>query len=253
MMAGWTRSVSGLLFGVLALQLHPAQPQTDFPTKPVRIVVPFAAGGPTDVVMRGLGDLLSARWGQPVIIENRPGAGTVLGTNYLAKSPPDGYTLGAALSAFVTSAAARASLPYDPLKDLTAVGTVTTTQWALVVHPSFPANSVAEFVAEAKRRSVPIDYAAPGIGGLGHMAGELLQRAAGIKMQFIPYGGSAVALTDVIAGRVPVMFDVWSSARPHVLAGSLKLLGAAGAKRLPHHPQVATIAETYPGFEVTGF
>ena len=239
-MACWAAGVAGT-----------ALAQDDFPNRPVRIVVPFAAGGPTDTVMRALADGLSARWGQPVIVENRPGAGTVTGNNFVAKSPPDGYTLLSVISAFVTSAAARTTLPYDPVNDFVGVSMTTLSRWALVAYPKFPASNVAELVAAAKQ--TPIDYAAPGIGGLGHMAGELLQRAAGIKMQFIPYGGSANAWNDVMAGRVPVMFDVWHSVKPHVDAGSLKLIGAAGAARLAEYPNVPAIAETYPGFDVSGF
>ena len=231
----------------------PATAQIDYPNRPVRIVVPFAPGGPTDVVMRSLADGLTARWGQTVIVENRPGAGTVLGNNLVAKAVPDGYTLLSVISAFVTSAAARVTLPYDPINDFVGVSMSTISRWALVAYPKFPASNTAELVAEAKRRTESIDYGAPGIGGLGHMAGELLQRAAGIKMQFIPYGGSAVAWNDVMAGRVPVMFDVWHSVRPHVDGGSLKLIGAAGATRLAEYPNVPAIAETHPGFDVSGF
>jgi tripartite-type tricarboxylate transporter receptor subunit TctC len=252
-MQRWRPLVAAVVAMSCAIAADVASAQSDFPNRPVRIVVPFAAGGPTDVVMRALADGLAARWGQTVIVENKPGAGTVVGNNFVAKSVPDGYTLLSVISAFVTSAAARVTLPYDPIDDFVGVSMTTISRWALVAYPKFPASNVAELVAQAKSGATLIDYAAPGIGGLGHMAGELLQRAAGIKMQFIPYGGSAVAWNDVMAGRVPVMFDVWHSVRPHVESGSLKLIGAAGATRLAEYPAVPSIAEAYPGFDVSGF
>jgi tripartite-type tricarboxylate transporter receptor subunit TctC len=215
--------------------------------------VPFAAGGPTDVIARIFADLASARWrGQPAIIENRPGAGTIVATAAAAKSPADGYTMLFATNAFFINPAIGQKLSYDTVKDFIGVSTIAGIQIALVANKSFPANTVAELVAFAKKGSEPLNYTSPGPRTSTHLAGELLKQVAGIKMQHINYNGSAPALIDTIAGRVPIMFDVWPSARPHVESGELKLIAGAGAERFSDFPQVPTIAETYPGFNVAG-
>jgi tripartite-type tricarboxylate transporter receptor subunit TctC len=222
-----------------------------YPTRPVRLIVPFAAGGPTDVVARILSNLVSTRWrGQSVIVENRPGAGTIVGTAAVAKSPADGYTMLVANPAFLINPVIEQKLSYDTLKDFVGISTIGSSPIALVANKSFPANTVPELVALAKKSAAPLNFASPGPRGAAHLAGEWLQQLAGIKMQHINYNGSAPALTDVIAGRVPIMFDVWSSAKPHVESGELKLIAGTGAERFSEFPQASTIAETYPGFNV---
>jgi tripartite-type tricarboxylate transporter receptor subunit TctC len=231
-----------------------AQGAADFPTRSVKIVVPFAAGGPTDVVARILADLLAARWhGQSVVIENRPGAGTIVATAAVGKSAPDGYTMLIGTNSFMINAAIGQKLPYDTLKDFVAINMVATQPVALVANKSLPVNSVADVVALAKRSAEPLNYTSPGPRGVGHLAGEMLKQRAGIAMTHINYNGSAPALTDLIAGRVPLMFDIWHSARRYVATGDLKLIAGAGAARLADAPQAATIAETYPGFDVMAF
>jgi tripartite-type tricarboxylate transporter receptor subunit TctC len=230
-----------------------AQSGADFPNRPVRILVPFAAGGPTDVIMRILGDELSARWDKTVIIEDRPGAGTIVATAAAAKALADGYTLCVATNSFVINPAINHALPYDTRKDFAAIGMVVIQPVVLIASKDFPADTVAELVALAKTSASPINYTSPGPRGVGHLAGEMLQRQAGIKMQHISYNGSAPALTDVISGRVPVMFDIWHSVREHVAAGEVKAIAAAGAERLSDAPQYPTIAETFPGFNVRAF
>jgi tripartite-type tricarboxylate transporter receptor subunit TctC len=228
-----------------------AQGAADFPTRPVRIVVPFAAGGPTDVVARILGDLLTARWkGQSVVIENRPGAGTIVATAAVGKSAPDGYTMLIGTNSVMINVAIGQKLPYDTLKDFVGISMVATQPVALVASKSVPASSVADVVALAKRSAEPLNYTSPGPRGVGHLAGELLKQRAGIAMTHVNYNGSAPALTDVIAGRVPIMFDIWHSAKRYVDAGELKLIAGAGLERLPDAPNAPTIAETYPGFSV---
>jgi tripartite-type tricarboxylate transporter receptor subunit TctC len=223
----------------------------DFPSRPVKIVVPFAAGGPTDVVARILADLLTARWnGQSVVIENRPGAGTIVATAAVGKSAPDGYTMLIGTNSFMINAAIGQKLPYDTLKDFVGISMVAAQPVALVANKSLPANSVADVVALAKRSAEPLNYTSPGPRGVGHLAGELLKQRAGIAMTHVNYNGSAPALTDVIAGRVPIMFDIWHSAKRYVDAGELKLIAGAGLERLPDALQAPTIAETYPGFSV---
>src|SRR6266545_3562779 len=230
-----------------------AQP-VDFPNRPVKIMVPFAAGGPTDVVARILADLLSPRWnGQSVVIENRPGGGTIVATAAVGKSPADGYTMLIGTNSFLINPAIGQKLPYDTLRDFAGISMIATQPVALVATKSFAPNTVAELVALAKRSPEPINFTSPGPRGVGHLAGEMLKQRAGIAMTHINYNGSAPALTDVIAGRVPIMFDIWHSAKRYVESGDLKLIAGAGGERLADAPEVPTIAETYPGFDVMAF
>ena len=249
-----TTIIAALLLAAVSASAASAQAPADFPTRPVKLVVPFAAGGPTDVVARILADLLSARWaGQSVVIENRPGAGTIVATAAVAKAPADGYTMLVATNSLLINPAIGQKLPYDTEKDFAAVSMVATQPVALVANKSFPADTVADLVALAKRSAEPLNFTSPGPRGVGHLAGEMLKQRAGIAMTHINYNGSAPALTDVIAGRVPLMFDIWHSAKRYVDSGELKLIAPAGAKRLADAPQVAAIAETYPGFDVIAF
>jgi len=243
---------------VLALLMILAAPvaraQVPFPAAPVRILVPFAAGGPTDVVARILAELLSAQWGgKSVLVENRPGAGTIVATAAVAKAPADGHTVLIGTNSLLINPAIDAKLPYDTFKDLAGVSMIATQPVALVANKAFPANTIPELVAESKRRAEPLNYTSPGPRGVGHLAGEMLKVRAGIDMIHINYNGSAPALTDVIAGRVPIMFDIWHSARRYVDSGELKLIAGAGAGRLADTPQVPVIAETFPGFDVIAF
>ena len=231
-----------------------AQQAADFPASPLRILVPFAAGGPTDVVARILADLLSARWGgRSVVVENRPGAGTIVATAATAKAAPDGYTIGIATNSFLINPAIGLKLPYDTRKDFASITMLATQPVALVANAAFPARTLADVIALATARAEPLNYTSPGPRGVGHLAGEMLQQRAGIKMQHINYNGSAPALTDVIAGRVPLMFDIWHSARRYVETGQLKLIAGAGSDPLPGATAAPTIAATFPGFNVVAF
>jgi len=232
-----------------------AQPAADFPSAPVKLLVPFAAGGPTDVVARILGELLSARWGgKAVLIENRPGAGTIVATAAVAKAPPDGLTLLVATNSMLINPAIAKSLPYDTAKDLAPVTMIAVQPVALVANKSFDGSTVADVVTAAKKQ--PTNYTSPGPRGVGDLAGQMLKQRAGIpdgNFTHINYQGSAPALNDVIAGRVPLMFDIWHSARRYVESGELKLIAGASPERLPGAPSVPTIAESYPGVEVIAF
>ena len=239
-----------------ALTASPAHAQSaaEFPSAPVRLFVPFSAGGPTDVVARILAEQLSARWGgKAVLIENRPGAGTIVATALVAKAPPDGHTMLVATNSLLINPAINHSLPYDTLKDFAPVSMLATQPVALVANKSFAPTTVPEVVAEAKKSSAPLNYTSPGPRGVGHLAGEMLKQRAGIEMVHINYNGSAPALTDVVAGRVPLMFDIWHSAKRYVDAGQLKLIASASAERFADAPNAATMAETYPGFQVMAF
>jgi tripartite-type tricarboxylate transporter receptor subunit TctC len=247
-----------LAAGAAAIPVVPRSARAqDYPARPVRLLVGFAAGGPTDVFARLLADLLSARWGgRPVIVENRPGAGTILATAAVAKAPPDGYTLMvAAGGSFMINPALGQKLPYDPFDDFTPVGMILLSSIVLVANndKSFPPNSIPELVAAARRAEPPLNFASPGPRSNAHLVGEMLKQRAGIAMQHINYNGSAPALTDVIGGRVPLMFDAWQSAKQFVDTGQLKAIAMASTSRLPDAPHVPTIAETYPGFSSSGF
>jgi tripartite-type tricarboxylate transporter receptor subunit TctC len=243
-----------LLVVALALAGSEAQAQAPFPSAPFRLVVPFAAGGPTDVVARILAELLSARWGgHSVIVENRPGAGTIVATAAVAKALPDGHTVLIGTNSLLINPAIDQKLPYDTFRELSGISMIATQPVALVANKAFPASTIPELTNEAKTRREPLNFASPGPRGVGHLAGEMLKIRAGIDMTHINYNGSAPALTDVIASRVPIMFDVWHSARRYVESGELKLIAGAGAGRLTDQPNVPTIAETYPGFDVIAF
>ena len=230
------------------------QAPSEYPSAPVRIFVPFAAGGPTDVVTRILADLLSVRWGgKSIVVENRPGAGTIVSTAAVAKAAADGLTFGIATNSLLINPAIGVKLPYDTMKEIVGVAMIATQPVALVATKSFPASSLPDTVAAAKASAEPVNYTSPGPRGVGHLAGELLKQKAGIAMTHINYNGSAPALTDVIAGRVPLMFDIWHSAKRYVDTGELKLIAGAGAERLPGAAETPTIAETYPGFNVVAF
>src|SRR6266566_8135264 len=240
---------AAVLLLAVSTSVASAQTPADFPSRPVKLLVPFAAGGPTDVVARILADLLSARWGgQSVVIENRPGAGTIVATAALAKAPADGYTMLVATNSLLINPAIGQKLPYDTAKDFAPVSMVATQPVALVANKSFPANTIPELVAVARKSAEPLNFTSPGPRGVGHLAGEMLKQRAGIAMTHINYNGSAPALTDLIAGRVPLMFDIWHSARRYVASGELKLIAGAGPDPLPGAANVPVIAATYPGF-----
>jgi tripartite-type tricarboxylate transporter receptor subunit TctC len=223
----------------------------DYPVKTVRMVVPFAAGGSTDLLARNIAQRLNETWKQPVIVDNRAGGGGIVGSEVVAKSPPDGYTL---LVGTVTTHAVSASLyrklPFDPQRDFTPI-----IEWAhipqmLSVHPSIPVRSVKELVALAKGRPNALNYGTAGAGSASHMAMALFESMARVKMVHVPYKGTGPALTDLLGGHLGLMFDVIMTSLPHVKSGKLRTLGLSSLKRSPLTPDVPTIAESgYPNFE----
>jgi tripartite-type tricarboxylate transporter receptor subunit TctC len=222
----------------------------NFPVKPVRLIIPFPPGGPSDVLGRLLAEKLAERWGQPVVIENRGGAAGNIGADVVAKSAADGYTLLLNASSHVINASMYASLPYDPIKDFTPITQVASYMHVFVVHPSLPVTSVRQFVALAKARPGQLPFANAGSGTPGHLAAELFKIYAGINYVNVPYKGSAPATTDLLGGQVIAMFNNPVNTLPYTQAGKLRGLAVTGVKRLAVAPEYPTIAESgYPGFE----
>ena len=238
--AAWTMAAI-LLTAVATPAVTEAQ---DFPSRPVRIVVPQSAGGVTDVIARALAQRFAAAWGQPVVVENKAGANYQIGAAAVAKAEPDGTTLLVMSEAFVISPLLTSKPAYDPARDFAPITSLISVNHALAAHPSLPASSVSELIALAKRRPGELDYGTYGVGSTGHLNMELFESAAGIKLTPVHYKGAVPALTDVIAGHIPMMFISVSSVIEPWKAGELKLLGVGSPQRLPQLPDVATIAES---------
>ena len=220
-----------------------------YPAKPIRIIVPFPAGGATDIAARAIADKMSHGWKQPVLVENRGGAGGNVGSEAVAKSAPDGYTLVMGVTgSHAINISLYSKMPYDPVKDYDAITQVAVVPNVVVVHPAVPAQSLAQFIVLAKRSPGKYDYASLGSGTAAHLGMEMLKTTAGVFMVHIPYRGSAPAVADLIGGQVQVMMDGLPSALPHVKAGRLRALAVTSQKRSPAAPDVPAIAEQYPGF-----
>jgi tripartite-type tricarboxylate transporter receptor subunit TctC len=238
-----------LLFAAM-LGTSGAQAQTSWPTKPVRLVVPNSPGGGTDILARLLAQKLQDIWGQSVIVEYKPGAGTVTGTEYVIKAVPDGHTLGMSVSSLMINPSLRANLPYDTLKDLSGVTVTAIAHVVIAATRSLEANNLPELIALARKQPGKLSYATAGAGSGLHMAGELLKMTTGIDMVHVPYKGSGPAYPDVIAGRVQLIIDPLFSSLPHIKTGKLKPIAVAGATRAANTPDIPTVAETLPGFNV---
>jgi tripartite-type tricarboxylate transporter receptor subunit TctC len=241
-----------LLLAALQLSAFPALAQLGM-ERPMRIVVPFAPGGPTDVVARVLAPMLSASLKRTVIVENKAGATGAIGAAFVAKAPADGDTLLLGTSSIMAAnPSLAAKLPYDPVKDFAPVSLVATIENVLVVHPSVPAHDVREFIAYAKANPGKLAYASSGIGSTYHLGAEMFLAQTGIQLTHVPYKGAAPAIQDVLAGHVQVMFDNVSSAIPNIQAGRVRALGIASLKRFPALPDLPTIQEQgVQGYETT--
>ena len=222
-----------------------------YPARPIRIIVHFPAGGPTDIVGRAVAQKLAEAWGQQTIVDNRPGAGGILGTDIVVRAAPDGYTLLFATSGSMSiTPALNSRLPYNPFKDLAPISLVVINPQILVLHPSLPAHSVKELISLAKARPGQINYASVGPGSPNHLGMEMLKAMAGIDMLHVPYKGTAPALTDLLAGQVSLMFNSMPSVLPHVKAGKLRGIAVGSSTRSPAAPDIPTVAESgVPGFE----
>jgi len=225
----------------------------DYPTRPIKLVVPYAAGGPTDVLGRLVGEYLGRDLKQPVIIENKAGAQGAIGAEAVARSEPDGYTLFVtAASIFVLNPMLYKKLPYDPVKDFRMLALVTDLPVVMEIHPSVPAKTVAEFVAYAKQNPGKLNFGSAGTGGTIHLAGEMFKQMAGVDMVHVPYKGASPALTDLLSGNIQVMFDTLSTALPPVKGGLVRALGVSSESRSADLPDVPTIAESgYPAYRVS--
>jgi tripartite-type tricarboxylate transporter receptor subunit TctC len=225
-----------------------------YPDKPIRVVVPFPPGGGADVTMRMISDGLRAQLGQPLVIENRGGGSTIIGTDLVAKARADGYTLLIATSTFAINPSLHASLPYDSVKDLAPITLVALTPYVMVVHPSLPVKTVKELIALAKRKPNELTYASVGNGSATHLATEMLASRAGIRMVHVPYKGSAPAVNDLVGGHVTIYIGSMPGSMPQARAGKLRAIAVTGAKRAPAAPDVPTIAESgLPGYEFTSW
>ena len=216
--------------------------------RPVRLIVPFAPGGPTDTVARLVSERLQSVWGQPVIADYRPGAGTMVGTDFVARAAADGYTLGMAISALMVNPSLQPKVPYDTKKDLVGISQLGQAHYGLFATPAAAFDTIPELIGYAKRNPGALSYASPGLGTGTHLAGAMLNHMAGIEMLHVPYKGSAPAQQDVIAGRVPLLFDVLFAAMPLVRDGRLKAIALASPARAADHPEIPTISESLPGF-----
>ena len=226
-------------------------PAQSYPVKPVRIVVPYPPGGGNDIVVRAIGPRLAERLGQPVVIDNRGGATGIIGTETVAHSAPDGYTLLSHTNAgLVILPHLNPKLPYDPIRDFAPITLVASQPYVLVVHPRLPATTVAQLVALAKSRPGDLNYSTSGKGSSTHMASALFCRMAGVDMVHVPYKGSGPAVADLIAGQVQLRFSSIPPALPHVKSGRLRALAVSSAKRFSLLPDLPAVAETVPGFEV---
>jgi tripartite-type tricarboxylate transporter receptor subunit TctC len=245
--------VSSLIaLAVFCLAPAAASMAQDYPSRPVKMIVPFGAGGPTDIFTRLLAEELRKALGEPFVMENRPGAGTIIGSDAAAKSPPDGYTLLMVSATQTTTETLVPNKPYKLLRDFVPVASLLNSELVMVVHPSVPVNTVKEFIALAKSKPGALNYASSGVGSNYHMAGELFKNLTGTDILHVPYKGSSGARNDIISGQIEMMFDSVPSMAPIIQAGRVKALGTTGKVRSAILPDVPTLSEAgVPGYEAT--
>jgi tripartite-type tricarboxylate transporter receptor subunit TctC len=245
--------ISPLIF-LLLLGVAPASPAValDYPTRPVKVIVPFGAGGPTDVFTRVLADELQKSLKQSFVMENRPGAGTIIGSDAAAKSPPDGYTLLMVSATQTTTETLVPNKPFKLMRDFVPVGSLLTSEMVMVVHPSVGVSTVKEFIARAKAKPGTLNYASSGVGSNYHMAGELFKNLTGTDIQHVPYKGSTGARNDIVSGQIEMMFDSVTTMAQMVQTGRVKALATTGKERSTVLPDVPTLSEAgVPGYEAT--
>ena len=242
------RLLFALLFALLLALPIPALAQ--YPARAVHVVVPFPAGGPTDILTRALGQKLSERWGQPVVVDNKPGAGGAIGSEFVAKAPADGYTLLMATSSTHSIGPALQKLPYDPQRDFAPISQVSNATNVLVVSPKLGVSSVKELIALAKANPGKLNFASSGIGTIPHLTGELFKLKAGVDIQHVPYKGTGLSIPDLANGQVAMLFDSIVTALNYVKSGNVRALAISSPRRTPLAPDLPTMAESgLPGFE----
>ena len=227
-----------------------AQPAADYPSRPIRLVVPFVAGGSTDIIARVIGQKLAEQWGRQVVVDNRAGANGVIAMEIVARASPDGYTLVLGYVANLgTAQALNPKLPYDPVKDYAPISHIASAPSIGVVHPGVPAKNLQELIALARAKPAAVSFGSAAVGSMGHLSGELINRMAGIRMQHVPYKGGGQAVTDVLAGQIPLVIIGMTAVTPHVRSGRLRAILTTGARRSFAFPEVPTVAEQgFPGF-----
>lgn len=230
-----------------------AQDATHYPSRPMRLIVPFAPGGGLDISARLIGHKLTEKWGQNIVVDSRPGAATIVGTEIASKAAPDGHTVLMITTTFAINPGLYARLPYDAGKDFAPVTQLNTQPNVMVVTPSFPGKSIKELIALAKAKPGELTFATPGAGSAPHLSAEMFQRAAGISLIHVPYKGIPAAVTDVIGGRIALLFTTTISAAPHIKAGKLRALALTSVKRQASMPDVPTVGESLPGYHAEAF
>lgn len=246
------RMMHGAVWVLSLAALAPAFAQQNYPTRPVRYIIPFPPGGSTDPMGRFIAGKLTERWGHSVVVDNRPGGNTVIGTELLARAAPDGYTIGWSGASMFSTPSLIPNLPYDVLKDFAAIATIAKGRSVLVLHPSVPANSLQEFIALVKSKPNEFNYGSSGVGTNTHLSGELFTQLTGTKMIHIPYKGSGPVTTDLLAGRLQLSFQVPITVIPFIKANRLRPVAISGDGRSAALPQVPTFAEAgLPGFGLT--
>ncbi|EKZ97460.1 ABC transporter substrate-binding protein [Cupriavidus sp. HMR-1] len=246
------RMLAGAAIAMAAVPTGSAFAADHWPSKPITLVVPFASGGTTDIIGRAVGQRLGEALGQPVVVDNRPGAGGTIGGALVARANPDGYTFLLATVAHTMAPGIYKTLPYDFQKDLEPIGMVALTPNVVLVNTSIPAKNVQELIAYIKANPGKVNYGSAGIGSTEHLSGELFRSATGTDISHVPYKGGAPMMTDLIAGQIQMAIETSPSANPHVKSGKVKALAVTSAKRSPAYPGVPTVAESgVPGYEVT--
>jgi tripartite-type tricarboxylate transporter receptor subunit TctC len=249
-----TNAAASLVFTALltgATGAGAASVADPYPAKPVRLIAPFVAGAGTDITARAIAAKLTERWGQQVIVDNRPGAAGSIGVDLTANAPPDGYTICLISASHAVNAATNSKLPYDLMRDLQAISQATSLFYVMYVNPSVPAKSIQELIAYAKSNPGKLNFGSSGTGGLQHFSGELFNHLAGVKMVHVPYKGGAAVIADALAGNIQVGYGTLLSSRAHYKAGRLRPLAITAKQRSPVAPELPTIAESgVPGYEV---
>jgi tripartite-type tricarboxylate transporter receptor subunit TctC len=246
----WTTRTTALIGSLLLCAAALAQ---DYPAKPLRFIVPFPPGGGNDTVARAIAQQMSPALGQPVVIDNRPGAGGLVGNEYAAKQPPDGYTLLLITGAYPVQVAMLKSLPFDPLVDVAMVSMLTSYPFVISVRPDSPFRTLAELIAYAKANPGKLNYPSSGIGTVHHLSGELLNAMAGIEMVHVPFRGGASPLTELLGGRVDLLLEAMTLSIGQIRSGKLRALAVTSKERWKALPDVPTVNDTLPGYEVISF